>query len=340
MRTGTSGRGGPTAAGRCGARRNCATSRRTRGAPRADAQALSKCDVSMFAAPRPPGTRPTHRLCWHAMVTTGNSNLAGDVTGDRCGCAFTVGRQQHVAAQVEQPRHLVAPIDGFLGARTGRGRQVAGDDRHDEKRDQRHPIVRVRDREGPDRRHEEEVERQHGRDRRADGHGQRRRGCGEEDDQEVREGDRGRRDHAERVQRHRGERDGRQRGGEVQRDGTVAHSAHPSPEAHRSSPKCTRMAHLGPRESNRDRTGPDLSGPVASASVTRALALRRTAVPVPRLRPRPRGPALRRALEPHTAPRDDDVALHAGWRRSTEFRGNGTAWIARPTARAVGAASR
>ena len=66
-------------------------------------------------------------------------------------------------------------------------RQLAGDDRDDEKDDERDPVVRVGDREGADRRHEEEVEaerRDHGgRDR----HGHRRgRRDEEHDEQEVR----------------------------------------------------------------------------------------------------------------------------------------------------------
>jgi hypothetical protein len=75
--------------------------------------------------------------------------------------ARRLGRQQHVAAQVEQPRHLVAPRDRLARPRLRERRQIAGNHRGDQERNQRDPVLRVGDGKGPDRWQEVEIERQH-----------------------------------------------------------------------------------------------------------------------------------------------------------------------------------
>ena len=67
--------------------------------------------------------------------------------GDRL-AAF--GDDQDVAAQIEQPRQFVAASQRLLRAGPGHRRQIAGDKADREKREQRHPVVRIRNRERAD----------------------------------------------------------------------------------------------------------------------------------------------------------------------------------------------
>ena len=99
---------------------------------------------------------------------SGELEAASDVPGEHLDRAGRLRGQQHVAGQIEQPRHLVPPRDGVARAILRRRRQIAGDDRHDEEREQRDPVLRIGDRERADRRQEEEVERQHRQERDGD----------------------------------------------------------------------------------------------------------------------------------------------------------------------------
>src|SRR4029079_9228955 len=93
---------------------------------------------------------------------------------------------------VYQTRDLVRSRERLLRAGPGRRRQAAGDDADDEKRHQRHPVVRIGDGEVTDGRQEEIVEAQ--RRRKGGGHGDgevSHRGH-EQRDQQVAERDRGR----------------------------------------------------------------------------------------------------------------------------------------------------
>ena len=111
---------------------------------------------------------------------------ARHVPRQRVDGAGRLGRQQHVTRQIEETRHLVAPRDRFARPVLRRRREIAGDDRDDEKGEQRDPVLRIGNRECADRREEEEVERQHRHQRHHDRRpeaGQRR---GAEDEQEAR----------------------------------------------------------------------------------------------------------------------------------------------------------
>ena len=120
-----------------------------------------------------------------AIATNSRSNRrATDARQNRQRLA-AVGHQQHVAAQIEEAGELVAPSDGFCGPGARDRRQVARDQAHGEKREQRDPVLRVGDRERANRRQEEEVQAQHGRDRRRDGSPKARGGGNEEHDHQI-----------------------------------------------------------------------------------------------------------------------------------------------------------
>jgi hypothetical protein len=92
-----------------------------------------------------------------------------------------VGGAEHVATEVEEPGHLVAPAERLRAAASRRRRQVARHQAHGEERDQRDPVLRFGDGEGAERRQKEEVEGEHGHDRGDDSDPQRR---GRRDDQD------------------------------------------------------------------------------------------------------------------------------------------------------------
>ena len=72
-----------------------------------------------------------------------------------------LGGQQHVAAEVEEPCQLVAASAHFRGSGPRHRGQVAGHEAHREERDQRRPVLRIRDDERADGRQEEVVEGEH-----------------------------------------------------------------------------------------------------------------------------------------------------------------------------------
>ena len=116
----------------------------------------------------------------------------GNVTGQNRNRFRTgLGRQQDIAAEIEQARQFVAPIQRLALPVARDRRQSAGDQAHRQERKQRDPVLGIRDRERSDRREKEEVERQHRRDRRHDRNPERRRGGDEQDDEEVRDRDGG-----------------------------------------------------------------------------------------------------------------------------------------------------
>ena len=51
---------------------------------------------------------------------------------------------EHIAAEVEQPRELVAAADRFLRPRPRHRGEIAGDQADGEKREQRDPVLRDR----------------------------------------------------------------------------------------------------------------------------------------------------------------------------------------------------
>ena len=96
-----------------------------------------------------------------------------------------LGDHEDVAAQIEKTGQFVAAAERFLRARPRHRRQVARDQAHREEREQRDPVVRIRNGERADWRQEKEIERQDG-DERCD-YGDPEAGCGgghEDDDQE------------------------------------------------------------------------------------------------------------------------------------------------------------
>ena len=117
---------------------------------------------------------------------------AGDMAReDRDRFRAGLGRQQDIAAEIEQPRQFVASIQRLALPVPRDGRQAARHQADRQEREQRDPVLGIRDRECADRRKKEEVERQHRRDRRHDRDPERRRGGDEQDDEEVRDRDRG-----------------------------------------------------------------------------------------------------------------------------------------------------
>ena len=93
-----------------------------------------------------------------ATVAIAEPEPPGDVACHGAQRAGLVGGQQHVAAQVEEARDLVASVDRLGGARPRRGREMAGHDGHHQEGAERHPVVGVGHGEGPHRGHEEEVQ--------------------------------------------------------------------------------------------------------------------------------------------------------------------------------------
>ena len=169
---GRRGRRRPSSGGRrrSGRRRRTRASsgrRRTPWSADARSSAIVRAPASKTSQSSPRGS---------AMATNSRSNRRAIARASIDERLAAVGDHQHVAAQVEQPRQLVAPPDRLLGPGPRHRRQVAGHQADGEKREQRHPVLRIGDGERADRRQEEEVEAQHRRDRRHDGDPQARRG--------------------------------------------------------------------------------------------------------------------------------------------------------------------
>ena len=107
-----------------------------------------------------------------------------DIARDVGNRPLAVGGQQDVAAQIEQPGHLLFAGLGFARPLPGGCRQLAGDDGHGHEDEQRHPVLGIGDRERVERRQQEKVEREHRRHRDANRHAQVRRGRRRQHDQQ------------------------------------------------------------------------------------------------------------------------------------------------------------
>ena len=125
----------------------------------------------------------------HADRRVVEIEAARDEAGEPRARLLTVRNQEDVTAQVEQAAELVAARDRFLRARAGHGGQIARDQADRQEREQRDPVLRVCNREGPDGREEEEVEGEHRRKRRRHGNPQACGGSHEQDDDEKAERD-------------------------------------------------------------------------------------------------------------------------------------------------------
>ena len=117
---------------------------------------------------------------------------ARDVPRQRRQRAVDVCREQDVPAEVEQPADLLPAFHGVVRAGLRDRRQLTADPRHDEERNERHPVLRIGNRERADRRQEEVVEREDaGNGRRGrDPHARQRRRA--EDDEQQGQGNGGR----------------------------------------------------------------------------------------------------------------------------------------------------
>ena len=79
-------------------------------------------------------------------------------TGER----VFVGHDEDVAAQIEETRQLISPVLRLGGPRTDRRREIARDDTDRQEREERHPILGIRDGPCPNWWEKKEVETQHG----------------------------------------------------------------------------------------------------------------------------------------------------------------------------------
>ena len=100
----------------------------------------------------------------HANLHGVELEAARHVPRDRADGGVGFGRHQDVAADVEQARQFPAPLLRLACACPGRGRQLTGDDAHDEERAERDPVGGIGDGKGPVRREEEVVHGKHRRD--------------------------------------------------------------------------------------------------------------------------------------------------------------------------------
>ena len=116
----------------------------------------------------------------------------GDISGNVSNRTLTVRGQQDVATQIEQTGDFLFACLGFTRSLPNRSRELTGDHRHNHEHEQRHPILRVGDRQSVERRQQEEVKGQHRRHRDANRHAEVRR-CrrGEHHQQEEQRCDRG-----------------------------------------------------------------------------------------------------------------------------------------------------
>ena len=159
----------PSTVASSGGRRRCGRRRRTRAwsAPRRT-PIESSPGVERDRARRR-RRRPTPPSRGSAMATNVEVEPAGHRPGQRRQRLAAVGDHQHVAAQVEQPGQLVAPADRLArSARCATAERLLATRLTARNDEQRHPVLRVGDGEGADRRQEEEVEGQHRHDRRRD----------------------------------------------------------------------------------------------------------------------------------------------------------------------------
>src|SRR5688572_6901101 len=84
-------------------------------------------------------------LAGKANGDAGELETASDVAGEDLNGPGSLRRQQHVPCQIEESCHLVPPRDRVARALLRGRRQIAGNDRHDEEREQRNPVLRIGD---------------------------------------------------------------------------------------------------------------------------------------------------------------------------------------------------
>ncbi len=128
-----------------------------------------------------------------------------DVPRDRAVQRRAAFPQQERPAERVQALEIALASHGFDRPLSGPARQLARHDRGQQERRERDPVLRVRDRQGADRRQKEEVEAEHGHDR-----GERRladspRGRDEQNRDDVRQRDGGGIDAAQQEQGQRDE---------------------------------------------------------------------------------------------------------------------------------------
>ena len=98
-----------------------------------------------------------------------------------------VRRQEDIATQGEQAAEFVTPRTRFARLLPRRGRQVARDDGHRQKGEQRDPVLRIGNRKGADRRQEEVVQAEVCQARHGNADRQARSGSRDQDDEQIAE---------------------------------------------------------------------------------------------------------------------------------------------------------
>ena len=153
----------------CDARSRCARGRRTRGRSCAPANA-SDSWLSVERDRQRPGLEQVPRRARAAARSRrrpGRSGAPPSAPAPSMRLA-ALGGEQHVAAEIEEPRQLVAPRQRFLAcARAPRADRLLATRLTARNANSADPVLRIGDRQGADRRQEEEVEGQHRRHRRS-----------------------------------------------------------------------------------------------------------------------------------------------------------------------------
>ena len=171
--------------------------------------------------------------------------------GEHVERAIALGGQQDVSTEIVQAGQFVAPRDGVALPGLRRRGPPAGRDGGGQERDQGHPVLRIGDGEGPDRRQEEEVERQHRADRQRHRHPPARERGGAQHDDEQRQSHGRRIGDGEGLQRRHTEAEEHQAGDELQPVASRRHGA----QARRSATSSTSSA-LMPAKGSRTPPAP------------------------------------------------------------------------------------